>query len=189
MSSWMLKVSLIPKEAVDREWPVLRRFLLPAMLVSNGRIAEEEILAQVKEGAVQLWAGFDDARVCYGAAVTRFQEYSAYRSLFVVLLGGLDMEVNIEPVLDTWEQLAREQGCSKLEFIGRRGWKRVLGPWGWKECSVLLERDVDGAGLHSQAAGEVGHNAEAARIPGEAVPGHHGPGGNSRQAAVPTLPR
>lgn len=88
---------------------------------------------------MQLWLA-----VCNGAiaivVVTEIFETSSGKTCGLPIVGGTHMDVCIETVLDVIEGWARDMGCTRLEGVGRKGWVRVLAPFGWREKSVIIEK-------------------------------------------------
>jgi hypothetical protein len=84
-----------------------------------------------------LWVLRDESILAAG--VTEFRHYpTGLRTLAALLLGGSDMRdwVHLWSDVETW---AKQQGCTKIEITGRRGWTRVLG---WKETTIDMEKDL-----------------------------------------------
>ena len=76
-----------------------------------------------------------------GAAIFTFREYPRRRLLQIWLVGG-DMEASIEGVLAGADFYAEQNGCDGIEVIGRKGWKRVLEPYGYDYKSIVMIKDI-----------------------------------------------
>mgnify|MGYP003636701221 CR=1 FL=1 len=61
--------------------------------------------------------------------------------LFSGLAGG-DMESSIDSILGAAEYHAAEYECDGIEVLGRRGWEKVLKPYGYEHKRVMLIKDL-----------------------------------------------
>jgi len=105
-----------------------------ALNKSGGKHKIEEVIYDIQRGHAQLWET-DNATV-----VTQVSDYGDFLSLNVWLAGGrLDSVLGL---LEAAEDFARDNGCSRIEVTGRRGWKRVLEDHGFAEESVTLTKDL-----------------------------------------------
>jgi len=104
------------------------------------------MLELLEDGQVQLWAAFEDA-LCYGAVITEVTGYPGLSALTILFLGGVQFDRWMEQTIEAMVRFAKEEDCSRIEFMGRRGWKRLMEPYGWRETYVFLEKEVgDGQG-------------------------------------------
>lgn len=108
--------------------------LQSALTKSGGRHDIENVIRNLENGHAQVW------ETEHSTVVTQVVDYDTYRSLNVWLAGG-EMDDIIE-LLEEGEEWARMCGCSVLEVTGRRGWKRVLAPFGFREEAVVLTKDI-----------------------------------------------
>lgn len=90
--------------------------------------ATVEILA----GRAQLWAGDRYAMV------TQLVLMPHERTFHVWLCGGdLDEAMAARPTIESW---ARQQGAQAITIRGRRGWARVLKPFGYTTTNHELRK-------------------------------------------------
>lgn len=105
------------------EWVRARGHLLPAMTEDP----EHEVVGRLLEGTAQLWLGEQCAMV---TEVTKDP-----RTLHVWLAGGNLREiVSLTPGIAAW---GRMMGCMQATIDGRKGWKRVLAPYGFNGDDLL----------------------------------------------------
>ena len=76
-----------------------------------------------------------------GVAIFTVQEYPRRRLLQIWLVGG-DMDASIEGVLSGADFHAEQNGCSGIEVVGRKGWKRVLRTYGYDYKNVVMIKDI-----------------------------------------------
>jgi hypothetical protein len=107
-------------------WAQCRDWLVPIMVDTT----EAEVLADLEANRAQLWMGD-------GAAMV-LQLLTPPPTLHIWLAGGelgglLDMRGGME----AW---ARSQGCEAVTINGRRGWDRVLKPYGYEPDGEELRK-------------------------------------------------
>jgi hypothetical protein len=91
------------------------------------------VAAAAEVGDAQLFAlGHDNV------AVTRLvQEPARLVCLIWLSSGDLDALLVIHDDIEAW---ARDQGCSHLKIVGRKGWLKVLD--GYRETAVEMEKEI-----------------------------------------------
>ena len=108
---------------------------LQAALTKSGDRADiEEVLYDLERGHAQQWNTLNST------AITQIVDYKTYRSLNIWLAGG-DLDEILDMLPDA-EEFAKDHGCSLIEITGRRGWKRALRPFGFKEEAVVLTKEL-----------------------------------------------
>ena len=116
-------------EAWERSKPVLAD-----ALAYTGVHSVDDVLDEVQEGSALFYPVQD------GAAVFNMGEYPQKRVLLIWLYGG-ELASNIEGVLEAADFHARELDCTEITIGGRRGWERVLKPYGFAHRGVVLTKD------------------------------------------------
>lgn len=75
-----------------------------------------------------------------GAIVTELIDFPNFRVVnYFLVAGELPSVLAMQPEIDAW---ARTNGATRAVADGRLGWKRALEPYGWKQRSVGLYRDL-----------------------------------------------
>ena len=130
---------------------------------SGGRFAPETVLAACSGQHPllkwQMWLVFDpraDAQT-FGKSVkvmvvTNIARYpTGIRVAEVILIAGRGDSSEWMQYIDALKDWARNQDCERIQFIGRRGFQRKLGP-AWREVSTMYEFDLKepGDGQHQQ---------------------------------------
>ena len=114
---------------------VLRTRLEDALELGGGDHTVEELADEVRAGRAQC---FHNQRA---VVFTQIEEHRLWKGLRVyAAAGSLEDVMTLQPEL---EDLAKREGCSKLIMIGRRGWRRVLPAYGWRETMVVYERPLE----------------------------------------------
>ena len=114
-------------------WERSKPFLADA-LAYTGLHSVDDVLDEVEEGSALFYPVQD------GAAVFKMGEYPQKRVLLIWLYGG-ELASNIEGVLEAADFHARELDCTEITIGGRRGWERVLKPYGFAHRGVVLTKD------------------------------------------------
>lgn len=114
-------------------WERSKPFLADA-LAYTGLHSVDDVLDEVQEGSALFYPVRD------GAAVFKMGEYPQKRVLLIWLYGG-ELASNIEGVLEAADFHARELDCTEITIGGRRGWERVLKPYGFAHRGVVLTKD------------------------------------------------
>ncbi len=120
-------ISLIPQDHVNNVWSEVGPIIQKAVDQSPGRFDVVDILTEAMLGNVQLWIGFnEDDRKIHSAGITRIYEVPLARVLSIQWLAGSDLQQWIDEAIQTTESFARDQGCTRIEIIGREAWGRIM---------------------------------------------------------------
>lgn len=99
------------------------------------------ILSALENDEVCLWRVFDGKSETKAFLLTRVHENNTYR------VGTIDLAVGHD--LDSWINVAeyfknyfKSVGCNLYEIEGRRGWVKLLKPYGLNEVSVTLRMEL-----------------------------------------------
>jgi hypothetical protein len=103
---------------IDSEFDRCSKWLEAALEYSGGTHGIEDIAEGVREGRFQFWPS------PRAAAITEIIVYPRLKALNWFLAGGdLDDLKAMRPFVELW---AKQQGCSRSTFSGRRGWERTF---------------------------------------------------------------
>lgn len=134
----MWSVRSIPPDDVPKLWHIVAPLLSEAVTLSEGRYDMRAVLDSLRARHSLLWVIYDDDLVVRAAFTAAKRQYPKAAWLAVEFMGGDGMHEWIAAVVDTLTSYAKDSGLAGLEMSGRTGWKRVLGPLGWRENAVLL---------------------------------------------------
>jgi hypothetical protein len=116
-------------------WERSKPFLANALEHSGNEYTVDDVLKEIQ----------DDHAIFYptkkGASVFRIARYPRKRMLRIWLAGG-DMGSSIDSILEAAEYHAAEHECDGIEVLGRRGWERVLKPYGYEHKRVMLIKEL-----------------------------------------------
>ena len=120
----------VPPKSVAKLWGKLEPFVGRALAFAQGEFLSEDIGNSLKNGNMQAWMVCEDKHVL-GLFITEVIEYPRFTSLRVVTTTGTRFD-SWSGVLDAClTKFAAEQGCSRIEATGRRGWVRKMADFGY----------------------------------------------------------
>lgn len=104
--------------------------LIAKAIEDHPLVTVQELYEQVARGEAVMWTGERSA------VLARITD-----GVCEIAPAGGDIEeilADARPVLEEW---ARENGCTEIHIqAGRRGWARVLAPYGYEEAAVILRK-------------------------------------------------
>lgn len=115
-------------------WGPVRRLLDGA--VRRGKNEWDDVIASLVSGRAQLWLTLADRPIA--AMVTRRDG----NTLEVWLAGGAVLSGSV-PFLEIAIEASKQDGATNGRIIGRKGWDRVLRPYGWRREGDELVKDFD----------------------------------------------
>lgn len=133
---------MIAQQDVAEVIAVVAPYLESAAAASHGRTDMERVREDLLNAKASLW-------ICYGpevgidaAIVTRISNYPLKRMLLLELAGGRDMTMWLPKAAEVFRQFAIDSKLDGVEIYGRRGWARMLAPYGVRETIVVSEIDL-----------------------------------------------
>ena len=136
-----MRMSLIPPGTVAGVIPSLLPYLVKSQEWTRGRATVDDILRFVLNGQMQLWVGHDDNEI-YGHVITEIKDYPRRKMLVVQYCAGEPnhMQYVDEEMFDLLDRFAKDAGCSGIEFVGRPGWRKQAGKYGFEVQSVMYQK-------------------------------------------------
>jgi hypothetical protein len=127
----------IPLDLVPQIWPRVSGLIYVA--IKKGGISSFAPVEQaVRSGRAKLFVAWDGAETILAAAVIEVVSTEFRNAVCeVVACGGKQMERWLH-FMNGIEEWARDQGCSAVRVIGRRGWLRALD--GYHEKRLVIEK-------------------------------------------------
>lgn len=108
---------------------------------SHGEFTVKDLLLLFSKNELQVWAAVTSDKIV-GLASTQVIEYPQVKALRVVTVSGANIEDWVGQLIETFEMFCREQGLSRIEAVGRRGFVRLLKPFGFKEAYTVVVKEV-----------------------------------------------
>ena len=137
-----LYISGIPSERIDEVWLECE----PYIEMGNGKSRDEmsvmDIYARLSEARMQLWLVFDDNKEIISVLTTEIIEYPRKTMCRIVTLGGQDLDLWAEQLLETLEEWALENGCVAMETVCRKGFIKKLERFGYENAYTVLVKEL-----------------------------------------------
>ena len=112
----------------------------------------EELETLVFSGHARVLLAFDDDGTIQCAAVVQLMELpNADRVIHVTTTAGRARDEWLASLIDKFQQLAREEGCTAVTMAGRPGWAKVLPAYGFRTTQIQMVLPVESA---AKAMGE-----------------------------------
>jgi hypothetical protein len=137
-----MNVIIVPQEHRHIIFPKVKHYLEKAAVLSGGRMSIEEIENNVLHKNHQLWIAFNEDEIV-ATADTELIQYAKIKTLVGHFIGGKDLESWKQPIVDAMAMFGKAEGCSRIEFMGRRGWTKPLKQIGWKETYRVYEYNLE----------------------------------------------
>ena len=143
-----VNLTLVHPKYVDHCWIDAGRYLKLAADESFNRYTIFDIYRDIMSGSQHLWILFRGDDEMIAALTTSFVSYPNKNNLCVMFMGSDSPNGELgwvryrDVILGGLEKFAREHSCDALECTGRRGWERLLSPYGWGKAFTVLEKDL-----------------------------------------------
>ena len=134
-------VLIVPPELIASIWSSLEPLLLERSDLWEMAQDLETIRTLLEAGALGLWSVAKDG-VQLIWVITLFKVYPAMRTLNVCWAMGEKLESYLPMLLEALELFAARNDCSMVVIEGRKGWERVLKPFGYKHLAHLIAKEV-----------------------------------------------
>ncbi len=110
---------------------------------SNGRFRGSDFWNMVEDGTNQLWLTVDNEENIIGATTTSIYANRNLSVMEIIAHGGTSLDnTHLSEVMDSLEEFAMENSCDVIRIVGRRGWKKVLDKYGYRDQHVVLEKEL-----------------------------------------------
>ncbi len=123
----------VPPPICGAVWLAMERLLDRAM--ERGGNDWDDLSAALDTGHAQLWL-----TEVHGEPVAAMVTRLDGDTLEVWLAGGAVLTTSV-PFLETAIEASRAAGTTNGRIIGRKGWARVLRPYGWRSDGIDLVKD------------------------------------------------
>jgi hypothetical protein len=101
-----------------------------------------DVYVAVQQGRMQLWIAFDDQNEILGCQVTTVTDYPSRRLLTSWFTGGKRLREWRDEMMGVLIRWAEDNECTGIEGYGRKGWIKMLEPYGVKENLIMFEKEL-----------------------------------------------
>lgn len=128
----------VKTEMLDDLWLVVEGWLRRAVKVAKGTWQVEDIKKSIEDGHVVLWMVLEeDTLTPVACFTTRIAQMPRARGLAIDWVGGRRMSEWLPDLSNLLDNYARDNDCSYIEGMGRKGWSRALTMFGYKTEMVF----------------------------------------------------
>lgn len=138
----LLVFQRVPDEFLQPCWMAFVPYLERACARSGGRYSVEAIAEGLFERAFQLWAATELDGTPRGVMVTHIMRYPTGLQVAQILMvagDGIGF-ANAQAIMGKVDAWARENDCREVEYLGRKGFLRMMK--GWKPLAVAAYREL-----------------------------------------------
>lgn len=121
-------------------WPYVVDDIQKALIGSYDGITADDLYQSILLNKVQLWALHNGN--LSAVMTTEIINYKYKKSVRIITVTGKDSENWLDVLIDTISRWGAENGASSIEFIGRRGWEKLLTKRGFENIQIAMERPI-----------------------------------------------
>lgn len=144
----MWSVELLEDDAFLKYWPHIEE-MMDLVPETCEDISKASAHARAMNGSLQVWA-IGDAKAIRMVIYTQIATFTSGNVLQIIWGAGQgkvweEAAPVVEATLETYAKLAN---CHRIDAIGRPGWEKILGKYGFEKSAVILSRRVVHRGMH-----------------------------------------
>lgn len=141
----MIQLRYIPVGGLYLVVPGLVPYLHKSEFWTSGRALVDDIIGFLYSGRMHLWLVVNEYDLIKGYVITEVTAYPRCKMLTVQYCAG-ETHILEEVMEDTFamlEKVAKDAGCSGIEFFGRPGWTPHVKKLGYKPSTIVYEKYLD----------------------------------------------
>lgn len=123
-----------------RYWEFVKHELERALKDEYNRTSINDVYQMIERKEAQLWALHDD--FTKAVMVTEIINYKNLRAVRIWLVTGKDLNSWLDTLIETVSAWAKENGCTVMEFTGRKGWEKVLNKKGFNDSKISMTKPL-----------------------------------------------
>lgn len=133
---------LLRVEEFDTFWPLMTKELKKVSHIWSLHWTLESIYENVMNEHMQCWgSGWDDTMHVF--LFTRIACFPSNRIIQSMFMFGNSLKDCLPSIAATVESFALANGCTRVEIVGRKGWKGYLPSNGYKEYAVMYSKNLE----------------------------------------------
>ena len=141
-----MKLVNIPSSNVDDVWSLVKKDISEALSYSGNHTDAQFVYDTLKEDKMQLWVVWDKDKPTtlekyYGVVVTEIVKRKLIQSCNVFIVTGRQRQ-KWQHLISVLEDFALENNCTNMELIARKGWKKIMEQFEYKQTHVVLEKQI-----------------------------------------------
>jgi len=136
----------IPSSNLDDVWSLVKKDISEALSYSGNHTDSDFVYDTLKEDKMQLWVVWDKDKPTtlekyYGVVVTEIVKRKLIQSCNIFIVTGRHRQ-QWQHLISVLEDFAIENNCTNMELIARKGWKRIMEQFDYKQTHVVLEKPI-----------------------------------------------
>lgn len=135
----MLEEVRVSVKDIDLVWPVVLPMLQRAIDLNDGDFDSDYVFDNLMKDTMQLFIGYSKDDIIY-ASVTELLPYQHNKALRIILMGGKQIDSWVDTKI--FEKFAKQQGCNRIEIVGRKGWIKKLESRGYKQTHYIVTKEI-----------------------------------------------
>ena len=120
-----MKIQQVNRESVDVFWEKVKDWVDTAVQQSKGRHTLNTTYSFLKTGQMTMFLVYIKEKLC-AVYVVQKVIYPAKNVLGILFCGGSEVIKNIKTIEEFFVKYAKQEECSNLEIIGRKGWGKAI---------------------------------------------------------------
>lgn len=136
-----VSIALISKSEVDEVWRDAAHLVRLSQKRVESYTGMSDIYEDLLSGEMQLWLVKVEDKL-KAAVVTMVEQHPRKSILRVMHVGGFDMKLWLDHLIDALTFAAKRAGCKNILADCRLGWAKKLPLRGWKEAARLYELEI-----------------------------------------------
>lgn len=137
-----MRTRILGSEELARTWGNIVDMVDRSLVHGSGSVTSHHLLCQALSGIAQVWVREDEWGTIHGVAITRFEQFATFKALAICVTTSDGWFKHGPEVLEMLEEFGRQSDCKKMMVYGRRGWKKALEKYGYKEPYMTLSKEL-----------------------------------------------
>jgi hypothetical protein len=121
-------------------WDDVKDDIQKALDGNDGRVYASDFLQKIKDKKIQLW-GIHDG-ILRAVMTTEIIEYLHFKSVRIITVTGRESDAWLDVLIDTVSHWGAENGAQAIEFVGRKGWEKVLSKKGFGNTQIFMTKAI-----------------------------------------------
>lgn len=139
----MKQIAIPNIDIIAKCWGEIEPFLQLAINESNGELNLEGIIKSIESKDLLLAVVFDDDGSIMAVCAFEIRVFqSGKKVVHIMSAGGHGVDDWFEQIEQIAVDLAKNQGCSEVYIIGRKGWERKMKHLGYSHAHTILCKEV-----------------------------------------------
>lgn len=123
-------------------WPMASKFIEMALEHSHGEIDIDKMKQQLIDGELIMLVVHDDDEPIAAVVMDKRQLQCGKDILFIVTVGGTDVDKWGDELIPLLDVIAIEHGCEAIYGAGRPGWQRLMKNQGYELAYTVMYKKV-----------------------------------------------